>query len=161
MAAVAAGYDKIKELGADVLAISTDTKFSHQAFVKTEPLMKDVKFLLGSDPTGSVCKAYDAYMEEVGLARRAMYIINPDGIVVSLVASEPPVGKSIPEILRQLEAWKYVYEHPDEACPANWVPGKKTLKPGPDIAGKVGAVISLDEILKDITSENYKDYKMG
>ncbi len=161
MAAVAAGYEKIKELGGDVLAISTDTKFSHQAFVKTEPLMKDVKFLLGADPTGNVCRAYDAYMEEAGLARRAMYIINPDGVIVSLMASEPPVGKSVSEILRQLEAWKYVYEHPEEACPANWAPGKKTLKPGPDIAGRVGEVVSLEEILKEVTASAYKDYKMG
>ena len=129
--------------------------------MKHEPLMKDVKFLLGADPTGNVCRAYDAYMEEAGLARRAMYIINPDGIVVSLVASEPPVGKNVFEILRQLEAWKYVYEHPEEACPANWAPGKKTLKPGPDIAGRVGEVVTLDEIMKELTGSTYKDYKMG
>lgn len=125
--------------------------------MKHEPLMKDVKFLLASDPTGKVCREYDMYMEDAGLARRGLYIINPDGIVVMLIASEPPVGKSTPEILRLLEAWKYVYEHPDEACPANWEPGKKTLKPGPELVGSVGNYITE----KDLISITYADYKLG
>ena len=150
-------YDKIKELGADVLAVSTDTKFVHEAFVKQEPLMKNVKFLLGSDPTGKMCKTYDMYMEEAGLARRGMYIIDPEGIVVNMEASEPPVGKSTAEILRKLEAWKHINEHQDEACPANWEPGKKTLKPGPKLVSKVGEFINEKELL-EIT---YKDFRLG
>ena len=147
MAAVAAKYDEIKARGADVIAISTDTVFSHQIFCKVEPLMKDVKFLLGADPTGETARKYGVYIEEAGLARRGRFIINPDGIIVAEEVLNPPVGRNVNELLRQLDAWKYVYEHPDEACPANWRPGKKTLKPGPDIAGKVGEVITIDEIL--------------
>jgi len=60
---------------------------------------------------------------------------------------EPPVGRNVNKLLRQLDAWKYVYKHPDEACPANWRPCKKTLKPGPAITGKVGEVVTIDEIL--------------
>ena len=140
-----------------MLAISTDTKFVHEAFVKTEPLMKNVKFILGSDPTGKVCKMYDAYMEDTGLAERALYIINPDGVVVAMESSIPPVGKSTAEIMRKLEALKYVSEHPDEACPANWEPGKKTLKPGPELVGRVGEFVNEKEII-EIT---YTDYKLG
>ncbi|SMO33793.1 peroxiredoxin (alkyl hydroperoxide reductase subunit C) [Balnearium lithotrophicum] len=147
MAAVAAKYDEIKKRGAEVLAISTDTVFSHQIFCETEPLMKGVKYLLGSDPTGEVSRKYGVYIEEAGIARRGRFIINPDGVIVAEEVLNPPVGRNVNELLRQLDAWKYVYEHPDEACPANWRPGKKTLKPGPDITGKVGEVITIDEIL--------------
>ncbi len=149
LAAVGAFYEEIKKRGAEVLAISTDTVYSHQAFCKSEPLMKGVKFLIGSDPTGKVSKDYGVYIEGAGLARRGRFIINPDGVIVAEEVLEPSVGRSVKELLRQLDAWKHVYEHPDEVCPANWKPGKKTLKPGPDIAGKVGEVISLEEILKD------------
>ncbi len=157
MAAVAAVYDKIKEAGADVLAISTDTKFVHEAFVKNEPLMKNVKFILASDPTGKVCREYQAYMEDAGLAMRALYIINPEGNIVYLESSIPPVGKSTAEIMRKFLALKYVTEHPDEACPANWEPGKKTLKPGPKLVGNVGNYIDEKELL-EIT---YRDFRMG
>ena len=110
--------------------------------------MKDVKFKLGADPTGKVCKEYGVYIEEAGIARRGRFIINPDGIIVAEEVLDPPVGRNVNELLRQLSAWKYVYEHPDEACPANWRPGKKTLKPGPNIAGKVGEVVSVEELLE-------------
>lgn len=139
------------------MAISTDTKFVHEAFCKSEPLMKNVKFLLASDPTGKVCREYDVYMEDAGLAMRSLFLINPEGRVVYMEASDPPVGKSTAEILRKLEAWKYISEHPDEACPANWEPGKKTLKPGPDIVGRVGEVVNEKELI-EIT---YRDYRMG
>ena len=156
IAAINAKIDEIRNIGkligkddikADVLAISTDTHFSHQIFCEVEPLLKDLKFPLAADPTGEVSKAYGVYIEEAGLARRGRFIINPDGIVVAEEVLEPPVGRNVHELIRQLAAWAYVYTHPGEVCPANWRPGKKTLKPGPDIVGKVGTVISIDEIL--------------
>jgi len=147
LAAVAAKYEEIKKRNAEVLAISTDTVFSHHIFCETEPLMKDVKYLLGADPTGEVSRTYGVYIESAGIARRGRFIINPDGVIVAEEVLEPPVGRNVNELLRQLDAWKYVYEHPDEACPANWRPGKKTLKPGPAITGKVGEVVTIDEIL--------------
>jgi len=156
IAAINAKIDEIRNIGkligrddikADVLAISTDTQFSHQIFCEVEPLLKDLKFPLAADPTGEVSKAYEVYIEEAGLARRGRFIINPDGIVVAEEILEPPVGRSVDELIRQLSAWAYVYTHPTEVCPANWKPGKKTLKPGPDIAGKVGNVVTIDELL--------------
>jgi alkyl hydroperoxide reductase subunit AhpC len=109
--------------------------------------MKDVRFLLGSDPTGNVSRKYGVYIEDEGIARRGRFIINPDGIIVAEEVLDPSVGRNVNELLRQLDAWKYVYEHPDEACPANWRPGKKTLKPGPNIVGRVGDVVTIEDIL--------------
>jgi peroxiredoxin (alkyl hydroperoxide reductase subunit C) len=149
IAAVNSQIEKIRELGAEVLAVSTDTHFSHQLFCEVEPLLKDLKFPLAADPTGETAKNYGVYIEDAGIARRGRFIINPDGLVVAEEVLNPPVGRNVKELLRQLAAWKYVYEHPDEACPANWKPGKKTLKPGPDIAGKVGTVVTIDELLAD------------
>jgi peroxiredoxin (alkyl hydroperoxide reductase subunit C) len=94
-----------------------------------------------------VSRKYGVYIEGAGIARRGRFIINPDGEIVAEEVLNPPVGRNVNELLRQLDAWKYVYEHPDEACPANWRPGKKTLKPGPDIAGRVGEVVTIEDIL--------------
>lgn len=109
--------------------------------------MKDVKYLLASDPTGETARNYGVYIENQGIARRGRFIINPDGIIEAEEVLNPVVGRNVNELIRQLDAWKYVYEHPDEACPANWRPGKKTLKPGPNIAGKVGDVVTIEDIL--------------
>jgi len=81
--------------------------------------MRDVKFKLAADPTGKVSREYGVYIEEAGIARRGRFIINPDGVIVAEEVLNPPVGRNVNELLRQLQAWKYVYEHPDEACPAN------------------------------------------
>ncbi|MGC8754461.1 MAG: peroxiredoxin [Thermosulfidibacteraceae bacterium] len=158
LAAVATIYGKIRELGADVVAVSTDSKFVHKAFCEHEPLMRGVNFLLLSDPTGNMCRAYDMYVEEQGYARRGIYIINPDGIVVDVEASEAPVGKGTEEILRKLMAWKYVYEHPDEVCPADWEPGKKTLKPTPEVVGHIGDYLSLKEFISQYYQDDEKGY---
>lgn len=160
IAAVSSIYGKLRELGADVVAVSTDSKYVHKAFVEHEPLMRDTKILLLSDPTGNMCRAYDMYVEEGGYARRGIYIINPDGIVVDVEASEAPVGKGTEEILRKVKAWKYVYEHPDELCPADWEPGKKTIKPSPEVVGHVGDVLSLDELIRQYY-EDEKGYLQG
>lgn len=149
ISAVNSQIENIRELNADVLAVSTDTQFDHQLFCEVEPLLKDLKFPLGADPTGNTAKAYGVYIEGEGIARRGRFIINPEGIIVAEEVLNPPVGRNVHELLRQLAAWKYVYEHPDEACPANWRPGKKTLKPGPDIAGKVGTVVTVEELLAE------------
>jgi len=71
--------------------------------------MKDVKFLLAADPTGETARKYGVYIEEAGLARRGRFIINPDGVIVAEEVLNPPVGRNVNELLRQLDAWKYIH----------------------------------------------------
>ncbi|MDO8555659.1 MAG: redoxin domain-containing protein [Nanoarchaeota archaeon] len=130
-------YETFKKLGAEVLSISTDTAFVHKAWHDNSPAIKKVHYPMLADPTGKMCKAFGTYIEEEGLSFRATYIINPEGIVKSIEIHDNSIGRSTKEILRKLEAAKFVREHKGMVCPASWEPGKKTLKPGLDLIGKI------------------------
>lgn len=135
-------YDEFKKLKIEVLSVSTDTQYVHLAWTKDEPLLKNFKWKMVADPTGFISRTFGVYDEATGLALRGTYIINPDGILVASEINHYPVGRNADELQRKIEAYQYVREHPDEACPAKWTKGKKTLKPGPDIVGRVGEALA-------------------
>jgi len=134
-------YEEFKKLGAEIIAVSTDTKFVHLAWVKGEKLLKDVKYPMVADPTGKLSKLFGVYNEETGLAHRGTFIINPEGMLVGIEVSFDNVGRNAKELLRKLKAHIYVANHPGEVCPAAWEEGKKTLKPGAKIVGKVSEAL--------------------
>jgi peroxiredoxin (alkyl hydroperoxide reductase subunit C) len=68
---------------------------------------------------------------------RATFIIDPEGKVKAMDLHDNSIGRSAQEILRKLQAAKFVSEHSGQVCPANWHPGEKTLKPGLDLVGKI------------------------
>ena len=134
-------YDELTKANVEVIACSTDTQYVHLAWCKDEPLMKDFKWKMAADPTGTISRIFGVYDENTGLALRGTFIINPDGILVGSEVNHYPVGRNADELVRKIKAFQHVYKHPDEACPAKWEPGKKTLKPGADIVGRVGEVL--------------------
>ncbi len=150
IAAMNAHLDTIKgKLGCEVLAISTDTKFSHKRFHETEPLLKDLKLTIGADPTGEVSRKFGVLIEDAGIALRGRFLINPDGMVVAQEVQAPPVGRSVKEFIRQIEAHQHAHKT-GEVCPAGWRPGKKTLPVNTDaekLTGRVGDYITIEEIL--------------
>ena len=152
IAAMNAHLDVISgELGCKVLAVSTDTKFSHKRFVETEPLLKDLKLTIAADPTGEVTRKFGVMIEGAGLALRGRFLINPDGQIVAEEVQAPPVGRSVKEFLRQIMAHQYAYKT-GEVCPANWKPGKKTLPVNTDIepmTGNVGKYVSLEDLIDE------------
>jgi peroxiredoxin (alkyl hydroperoxide reductase subunit C) len=81
---------------------------------------------------------YGIYDEEGGVETRGRFLIDPDGIVQGFEVLTPPVGRNVSETLRQVQAFQLVREAKGaEATPSGWKPGKKTLKPGPDLVGNV------------------------
>lgn len=130
-------YEELKKAGAEVISVSTDTKYSHLAWKDTEKLMKDVKYPMAADPTGTVSRLFGVYDEKTGLALRGTFIINPDGKLVASEVNFYNVGRSAAELVRKTLANVYLMKHPEEACPANWSEGAKTLKPGAQMVGKV------------------------
>ena len=149
IAAMNAKYDEFQELGVEILAVSTDTKFSHKRFVETEPLLKGLKLTIGADPTGTVSRAFGVMIEEEGIALRGRFLINPDGVVVAQEVQAPSVGRNVNEFLRQVKAWQHATKT-GEVCPAGWRPGKKTLPVNTDVekmTGRVGDYITIEEIL--------------
>ena len=149
IAAMNAKYDELQKMGVEVLAVSTDTKFSHKRFAETEPLLKDLKLTIGADPTGEVSRKFGVMIEGEGIALRGRFLINPDGVVVAQEVQAPSVGRSVIEFIRQIQAWQHAYKT-GEVCPANWKPGKKTLPVNTDVekmTGRVGDYVTLDELL--------------
>ncbi len=149
IAAMNAKYDEFQELGVEILAVSTDTKFSHKRFVETEPLLKGLKLTIAADPKGDMTRAFGVMIEEEGIALRGRFLINPDGIVVAQEVQAPMVGRNVNEFLRQVRAWQHATKT-GEVCPAGWRPGKKTLPVNTDVepmTGRVGDYITIEEIL--------------
>lgn len=130
-------YDEFRRIGAEVLSVSTDTVYVHKAWHDQSPAVGKIEFPMVADPGGKLCREFGTYMEEKGLSLRATFIIDPEGIVKSLEMHDNSIGRSTREILRKLQASKYVGEHKGEVCPASWEPGKKTLKPGLSLVGKI------------------------
>ncbi len=149
IAAMNAAYPYLQELGVEVLAVSTDTKFSHKRFVETEPLLRDLKLVIGADPTGEVTRKFGVMIEGAGLALRGRFLINPDGVIVAQEVQAPPVGRSVKEFVRQIIAHQHAHQT-GEVCPANWRPGKKTLPVNTDIepmTGNVGQYVTIEDLV--------------
>ncbi|PIR94930.1 peroxiredoxin [Candidatus Falkowbacteria bacterium CG10_big_fil_rev_8_21_14_0_10_37_6] len=130
-------YEKFQNENAEILSASTDTAFAHKAWHDNSPAIKKIKFPMLADPTGKLCKALGVYIQNEGLALRGSFIIDPDGIIKSCEINDNNIGRSGEELLRRLQAAKFVREHGGEVCPAKWKPGEKTLKPGIDLIGKL------------------------
>ena len=130
-------YDQLLELGAEVLSVSTDTAYVHKAWHDTSPAIKKIRFPMGADPAGVVCRAFGTYIPAEGVSRRATFIVDPEGILRAMEMHDNSIGRSAKEIIRKLQAAKYVSEHPGEVCPASWEPGKETLKPSLELVGRI------------------------
>jgi peroxiredoxin (alkyl hydroperoxide reductase subunit C) len=149
IAAMNAHYDDFQKLGVEILAVSTDTKFSHKRFVETEPILAGLKLTIGADTTTAVSEAFGVLIEEEGMALRGRFLFNPEGVCVAQEVQAPMVGRNVNEFLRQVEAWQHATKT-GEVCPAGWRPGKKTLPVNTDseqMTGRVGDYITIEEIL--------------
>jgi peroxiredoxin (alkyl hydroperoxide reductase subunit C) len=142
LTAVAVKYNEIKALGVEVLSISTNSHFDHKIW-QEEELSKmvpgGVPYPMLSDAGGRIGRVYGIYDEEGGVDIRGRFLIDPDGVIQSMEVLTPPVGRNVSELIRQIKAFQHVLET-GEATPSGWQPGKPTLKPGPDLVGKVWKV---------------------
>ena len=137
LADLAAKHKELIDLGAEVISVSTDTKFTHLAWKNDERLLADVKFKMAADPTGEVSRFFDVWDYDSGLALRGTFVISPEGVLASSEVNFFNVGRNADELVRKMKANHYLKDHPEEACPAKWNPGDKTLTPGEDLVGKV------------------------
>ncbi len=148
MAAVAARYPELQSLDTQVLSISTDSHFSHKIWQEEElsrMVPGGVPFPMLPDQGGRIGSAYGVYDEEAGVDLRGRFIIDPDGVIQAVEVLPPSVGRNVAELLRQLRAFQLV-RATGEVTPAGWRPGKPTLKPGPDLVGKVWEVWKPEEV---------------
>jgi alkyl hydroperoxide reductase subunit AhpC len=132
-------HKDFQALGVDFLSISTDSRFTHKIW-QEEELSKmvpgGVPFPMLSDPNGRIGQVYGVFDEEAGVDIRGRFIIDPDGVIVASETLTPPVGRNPAELIRQIQAFQHV-RATGEVCPSGWHPGDPTLKPGPELVGKV------------------------
>jgi len=134
---LADNYEELKKLNVEILSSSTDTEFVHKAWHDSSPTINKINFPMLADTTGKISKDYETYIPEEGLSLRGTFIIDPEGILKAFEIHDNSIGRSSQELIRKIQAAQFVREHGGEACPANWSPGKKTLKPGLDLVGKI------------------------
>jgi NADH-dependent peroxiredoxin subunit C len=130
-------YQQLKELGCEVISVSTDTAFVHKAWADNSATIAKIKFPMLADPTGRVCKAYGTYIENEGLSLRGTFFIDPQGVLKAYELHDNSIGRSVKEIVRKVQAAQYVSKNKGQVCPVNWEPGKETLTPGLDLVGKI------------------------
>ena len=123
----------------EVLAVSTDSHFTHKIW-QNEELSKmidgGVPFPMLSDGSGAIGRAYGVYEEDAGVDIRGRFIIDPDFKIRAMEVLTPEVGRNVAELIRQVQAFQHVVST-GEVTPSGWTPGKPTLKPGFDLAGEV------------------------
>lgn len=125
--------DEFRKLGAEVVAASTDSQFSHLAWINTardKGGLGDMKIPILADTNHAISKAYGVLKDDEGIAYRGLFIIDPQGVTRQITINDLPVGRDVDETLRLLQAFQYTDKH-GEVCPAGWKPGMKTMKPDP------------------------------
>lgn len=139
MTAVAVRYKDLLGLNCEILAISVDSPYTHKVWQESE-LSKMVEgglpYPMLSDAGGNIGQLYGVYDEDTGVDIRGRFLIDPDGVLQAMEVLAPAIGRNVAEMIRQVKACKHVLAT-GEATPAGWEEGKKTLKPGPGLVGKV------------------------
>ncbi|MAS85117.1 MAG: peroxiredoxin [Erythrobacteraceae bacterium] len=130
-------YDMLQKMGVEVYAVSTDTHFSHKAWHDTSERIGKLKFPFLGDQLHTLSKNFDVLREEMGLADRATFVVDPDGVIQIMEQTCEGVGRNANELARKIKAAQYVRENPGQVCPAAWEEGSETLAPSLDLVGKI------------------------
>ena len=130
-------YEELKALGVEVYSVSTDTHFVHKAWHEASDTIGKITYPMIGDPSGTITNNFDVMRPGVGLAERATFVIDPDGVIQILEISCEGVGRNAAELIRKIKAAQYVRNHPGEVCPAKWEEGDSTLAPSIDLVGKI------------------------
>lgn len=137
LADMARRYPEFKKYKAEVVSVSTDTVFTHKAWLEAEELLKEVNFPMAADHNGKLSRELGIYDEATGVAKRAAFIIDSDGVLRAVDITSDAIGRSAGEILRKVKALHFVRTNPGHVCPASWDEGAPTLVPSIEKAGKV------------------------
>ncbi|MFG0254032.1 MAG: peroxiredoxin, partial [Rhodopirellula sp. JB053] len=124
--------DRAKEfvaLGVNIVGVSVDSHFSHLAWTNTprsEGGIGKTDYPLVSDLNKQISRDYDVLLDG-GVALRGLFLIDKEGVVRHQVVNDLPLGRSVDEALRMVQALQY-FEANGEVCPANWKEGSRTIK---------------------------------
>lgn len=134
---VADHYAELQKMGVEVYSVSTDTHFTHKAWHDSSDTIGKINYYMLGDPTHQISLNFDALRAGEGLADRATFIVDPDGIIQAMEITAEGIGRDASDLIRKLKAAQYVRAHPGEVCPAKWQEGEETLAPSLDLVGKI------------------------
>ncbi len=126
-------YEQFQKRGVEVIGVSIDSHFSHNAWRNTpvnEGGIGPVKYTLVADMTHAICKAFDVESKD-GMAFRGSFLVDEESVVRHQVVNDLPLGRNIDEMLRMVDALAFHQEH-GEVCPAGWQDGDKGMTASPD-----------------------------
>ena len=122
--------EEFKSRGVEVIGVSIDSQFSHNAWRNTavnDGGIGQVQYTLVADVKHEICQAYDVEHPEAGVAFRASFLIDEEGNVRHQVVNDLPLGRNVDEMIRMVDALQFHEEH-GEVCPAGWNRGDKGMK---------------------------------
>ncbi len=126
--------DQFKERNVEVIGVSIDSHFTHNAWRNTpinEGGIGAVGYPLVADMNHAICKAYGVETPDGNVAFRGSFLIDANGVVRHQVVNDLPLGRDIDEMLRMVDALQFHEEH-GEVCPAGWNAGDKAMKDTPE-----------------------------
>lgn len=129
-------YETLKGLGVEVYSVSTDTHFVHKAWHDHSQAISKIKYQMIGDP-GHVISSNFEVLDDNGLAQRATFVIDPDGVVQAMEINADGIGRDASQLIDKIRAAQYVRNNPGEACPAKWKKSGETLSPSLDLVGKI------------------------
>jgi peroxiredoxin (alkyl hydroperoxide reductase subunit C) len=123
-----------KAKNCEVIGVSVDSRFTHFAW-KNTPVQDggigQIKYPLVEDLTKSIARSYGVLFGDA-VALRCLFLIDTKGVVRHAVINDLPLGRSVNEALRMVDALQFVETHGDQVCPANWQEGDEAMKPTAD-----------------------------
>ncbi|HXP96341.1 MAG TPA: peroxiredoxin [Telmatospirillum sp.] len=143
VAAAAEDYDAFESLGATPITVSVDSPYVHKAWAEHELgkiTEKPLTFPMAADVAGKVGTLYGVYDDELTFDHRGCFIIDPDGVLQSVIINSPMVGRSFEEVFRILVGLVHVRKNQLDGLPCGWLPGDKVLALTPDMVGKINGV---------------------
>jgi peroxiredoxin (alkyl hydroperoxide reductase subunit C) len=130
-------HDELQKMGVEIYSVSTDTHFSHKAWHDSSESIGKIRYTMIGDPTGLVTNNFGVMREGQGLADRATFVIDPQGVIQAMEITAEGIGRDANDLVRKIKAAQHVAANPGEVCPAKWKEGEKTLKPSLDLVGKI------------------------
>jgi len=145
VAGIIKGYEDLKHIGGQGIAISADSIHSHKVWAETSPAItaalqetgkKFPPMPMVADPTFEIGRRYGVVDEDEGIETRGRFIVDPDGIILGYEVLNATVGRNLAETFRQLKAFQFVRET-SKVTPAGWKPGEEGIEPTIENAGRI------------------------
>ncbi|EGT3623654.1 MULTISPECIES: peroxiredoxin C [Morganella] len=126
-------YEEFKKRGVEVIGVSMDSEFVHNAWRNTaieDGGIGQVQYPMIADIKHDIMRAYGVEFPEAGVALRGSFLVDKNGVVRHQVVNDLPLGRNVDEMLRMVDALQFHEEHGD-VCPAQWEKGQEGMNASP------------------------------